>query len=69
MDSGMSVRRAGSPVFSENLAASFDKSGTLDNSSLVKRVGEIIADMHDDGTLTDLSMNWFGADITQDTTK
>jgi polar amino acid transport system substrate-binding protein len=69
MDSGMSVRRAGSPVFSENLAASFDKNGTLDNTALVERVSEILAEMHDDGSLTELSMNWFGADITRDPTK
>lgn len=66
---GVSVHKVGSPVFSENLAAAFDKSSTLDNTSLVKRVGEIIAEMHADGTLRDLSMKWFGEDLTEDPTK
>lgn len=66
---GITVHKVGSPVFSENLAVAFDKNGELDNSSLVTRVGEIIAEMHADGTLSDLSMQWFGEDITTDPTQ
>ena len=62
--SGIPVHKVGTPVFSENLAAAFDKQGTLDNASTVKKVGEIIQAMHDDGTLRELSMKWFGADLT-----
>lgn len=69
MNGGIAVHRVGSPVFSENLAASFDKSTELDNSSLVDRVGEIIAEMHEDGTLSRLSNEWFGEDLTEDPTK
>ena len=65
MDSGMSIQRLGSPVFSENLAAAFDKNSSLDIASLVEKVDEILAEMHEDGTLTELSMKWFGADITR----
>jgi len=61
---GVPVHRVGSPVFSENLAAAFDKNGSLDNASAVQRVGEIIQEMHDDGTLRELSMKWFGSDLT-----
>lgn len=64
IDGGVPIHRVGSPVFSENLAAAFDKSGELDNTSAVQRVGEIIQEMHDDGTLRELSLKWFDSDLT-----
>ena len=69
IEGGVKVHRVGTPVFSENLAVAFDKSGALDNASTVKRVGEIIQAMHDDGTLRELSMKWFGSDLTEAPTK
>jgi polar amino acid transport system substrate-binding protein len=66
---GVAVHRVGSPVFSENLAVSFDKNSALDDTSLVEKVSEIIADMHEDGTLRELSMKWFEEDLTEDPTK
>lgn len=62
------VHKVGSPVFSENLAVAFDKSASRDISSLVKRVSGIISDMHEDGTLSELSVKWFGEDLTTDPT-
>ena len=38
IDGGVPIHRVGSAVFSENLAAAFDKSGELDNTSAVQRV-------------------------------
>jgi ABC-type amino acid transport substrate-binding protein len=32
-------------------------------------VSEIIAEMHSDGTLGDLSMKWFNEDLTEDPTQ
>jgi polar amino acid transport system substrate-binding protein len=66
LDGGIAVHKVGEPVFSENLAVAFDKSGELDNTALVERVSEIIAEMHEDGTLSELSMQWFGQDLTAD---
>lgn len=66
---GLPVKQLGSPVFSENLAASFDKSSTLSTESLRAEVDRIITGMHSDGTLTSLSMKWFGEDITMDPTQ
>jgi ABC-type amino acid transport substrate-binding protein len=66
---GVGVHRVGSPVFSENLAVSFDKNSSLPNDTLVTRVSEIIAEMHSDGTLRDLSMKWFNEDLTEDPTQ
>jgi len=64
IDSGLTIHRVGGPVFSENLAVAFDKNSTLDTSSAVQRVGEIVQAMHDDGTLRDLSLKWFDSDLT-----
>lgn len=64
IDGGVPIHRVGSPVYSENLAVAFDKGAELDNTSAVQRVGEIIQAMHDDGTLRELSLKWFGSDLT-----
>lgn len=64
---GVPIQKVGDPVFSENLAAAVDGNSSLDSSSLVARVGEIIQEMHNDGTLSALSIKWFdGVDLTQD---
>jgi ABC-type amino acid transport substrate-binding protein len=36
---------------------------------LVTKVNEILAEMHSDGTLRDLSMKWFSEDLTVDPTQ
>jgi polar amino acid transport system substrate-binding protein len=61
---GFPVVKLGSSVFSEDLAAAFDKSSTLPTESLRAEVDKIITGMHNDGTLTALSNEWFGEDIT-----
>lgn len=66
---GVAVVKVGSPVFSENLGVAFDRASEKDPTSLVAKVGEIIAEMHADGTLTGFSMEWFGEDLTADPTK
>ncbi|MCI0398989.1 MAG: transporter substrate-binding domain-containing protein [Chloroflexi bacterium] len=66
---GVPVVKVGGPVYSENLAVAFDKNSAKDNTSLVERVSEIIAEMHADGTMSQLSQEWFGADLTQDPTQ
>lgn len=66
---GVAVVKVGSPVFSENLAVAFDRAGAKDATSLVAKVGEIIAEMHADGTLSGFSNEWFGEDLTQNPTK
>ena len=53
----------GDPVFYEPLAAAFDVT-VEDNDSLVEAVDAIIGEMHEDGTLSELSMTWFGEDLT-----
>ena len=50
-------------MFYEPLAAAFDKSGP-DPTDMVAKVNQILQDMHDDGTLSAMSMKWFGEDLT-----
>jgi len=61
---GMPVIKLDGAVYSEDLAAAFDKSATLSSATLRAKVDEIITAMHADGTLSELSNKWFGMDIT-----
>jgi polar amino acid transport system substrate-binding protein len=62
---GMPVMKLGSAVYSEDLAAAFDKAATLNADSLIAEVNKIFAAMHADGTLSQLSLKWFQVDLTQ----
>jgi polar amino acid transport system substrate-binding protein len=63
---GLPVKAVGDPVFFEPLAVAFDKSAP-EHSMLVSTVNQIVADMHADGTLSELSTKWFGSDYTTST--
>jgi len=64
IDKGKPIQLLGDPVFYEPLGAAADKNAPLDPTSLIAKVSEIIQGMHDDGTLTTLSMKWYGEDLT-----
>jgi polar amino acid transport system substrate-binding protein len=66
INEGMGIVKVGDPVFSEDLAVAIDKAHTKDEARLVTELGRIISEMHEDGTLSELSTRWFGADLTQD---
>ncbi|CAN5588479.1 transporter substrate-binding domain-containing protein [soil metagenome] len=61
---GLPIVHLGDPVFYEPLAVAFDK-GVADNDSLVAAVDAIIGEMHADGTLTELSLKWYGEDLSE----
>jgi polar amino acid transport system substrate-binding protein len=65
IDSGdYPIRLLGDPVFYEPLAVAFDKA-VEDNDSLVEAVDAIVGEMHEDGTLTAMSEEWYeGLDYT-----
>ncbi len=63
---GMPVVKLEGAVYSENLAAAFDKSSSLDTTSFRAKVDEILTAMHEDGTLSELSTEWLGSDLTAD---
>jgi polar amino acid transport system substrate-binding protein len=59
------IRLVGEPLFYEPLAVAFDKSAPKDSQSLTDAVSQIVDDMHADGTLSDLSVKWYGQDLTK----
>jgi len=61
---GAPVVVAGDPLFYEPFAAAFGRDNGVDDTSLVAIVSQLIRDMHDDGTLSALSMKWYGVDLT-----
>lgn len=63
-DSGRPVKQLGEPVYFEYLAAAIDKHASLDTASFRQRVNEILQEMHSDGTLLDLSDQYYGLDLT-----
>ena len=65
MAEGFPVVKLGSPVFSEDLAAAFDKGSSLPTDTLRAEVDKLFNAMHSDGRLTELSTKWFGSDLTQ----
>ena len=62
---GKPIKLLGKPVYYEPLAAAVDKSSTLNPMSFVHKVSSIITQMHQDGTLSRLSMKWYGTDLTK----
>lgn len=62
---GNPTKIVGDPIFYEPLAVAIDKSSELDPASLVEAVDAIVGEMHDDGTLTGFSEQWYdGVDLT-----
>jgi len=62
---GLPVKQLGSPVFSEDLAAAFDKGSTLPTATLRAEVDKLFTAMHSDGRLSKLSTQWLKEDLTQ----
>jgi polar amino acid transport system substrate-binding protein len=64
IDAGNPVKIVGDPVFYEPLSVGFDKSADPSSESLYEAVDAIIGEMHEDGTLTAFSEEWYGLDLT-----
>ncbi len=63
---GVPIKPAGAPVYYEPLAAASD-GARPGSAALVKKVSQIFEAMHNDGTLTKLSIKWYGFDVTKKT--
>ena len=60
---GGPIKVVGDPLYGEPLCDRVRQGRSpIDNASLVEAVSQIIDDMHADGTLTALSMKWYGGD-------
>lgn len=66
---GIPVVKVGTPVFSEDLGVAVDKSHTLPIDTLMAELSKVIQALHDDGTLSQLSTQWLGSDLTQSPTQ
>ncbi|MGZ8629680.1 MAG: transporter substrate-binding domain-containing protein [Actinomycetota bacterium] len=64
IDKGRPMQIVGETLFFEPLSVAMDKASELDQASLVTAVSDIIEEMHADGSLTELSMEWYGQDLT-----
>ncbi len=62
---GLPVKQLGDAVYSEDLAAAFDKAASLPTASLKAEIDKLFTAMHSDGRLSALSLKWFGEDLTQ----
>lgn len=62
---GMAVKQLGGDLFREKNAIAIDKASPIDPTSLVEAVDNAVKAMHGDGTLSTLSVKWFGTDLTQ----
>ena len=58
------VKIVGEPVFYEPLSVAIDKNSQADPASFTEAVDNIVGEMHEDGTLTELSKKWYdGVDL------
>lgn len=65
-DSGTPIKIVGDPLYYEPLAVAIDKESLANPKPLVDEVSKIIKEMHEDGTLTELSKKWYGGlDLTE----
>lgn len=64
IEEGLPIKQLGDPVFFEYLSAAVDKKSSHDPLPFVKKVSETIQQMHQDGTLSDLSQLYYGKDYT-----
>ncbi len=64
INKGVPIKIIGTPAFYEPLAFALDKSRGP-SSKMLAKLNEIVAAMHADGTLTQLSIKWYGIDITK----
>ncbi len=67
IDKDKPIQLLGDPVFYEPLGAAADKGAPLPPDSFITKVSDIIIEMHSDGTLTQLSMKWYGEDLSTTT--
>ena len=64
IDAGNPEKIVGDPLFYEPLAVAIDKNSEADPDSFTTAVDDIVGEMHEDGTLTEFSKEWYdGVDL------
>lgn len=64
IDDGLPLRAVGKPVFYSYLAPAVDQASGKSQTAFLEKVNEIVAQLHEDGSLADLSRKHFGGDLT-----
>jgi polar amino acid transport system substrate-binding protein len=67
IDKDKPIKIVGDPIYYEPLAVALDKNAPEDPVPLAEEIGRIIEEMHEDGTLSELSMKWYDTDLTKET--
>jgi polar amino acid transport system substrate-binding protein len=62
---GTPIKVVGDPLYYEPLAVAVDRQAPGNPKPLVEEVGKIIKEMHQDGTLSELSEKWYGYDLSK----
>jgi polar amino acid transport system substrate-binding protein len=65
IDNGYPLKVVGDPLFLEPLSVAIDKG----DPEFAAKLADIVEAMHDDGTLSELSLKWYGADLTEQGTQ
>ncbi len=66
VEQGKPIKIVGDPLYYEPLAAAIDKQAPSDPKPLLDEISGIIEEMHQDGTLSELSKKWYdGTDLTK----
>jgi polar amino acid transport system substrate-binding protein len=68
INTGQPLKLLGDPAFYEPLSFALDKNRG-ESDKMLARLNEILAEMHADGTLTALSIQFYGEDLTIDQTR
>jgi polar amino acid transport system substrate-binding protein len=63
IQNGAPLKIVGEPLYNEPLSVAIDRNSQLDPQDLVDRISEVIKEMHEDGTLSELSQKWYGYDL------
>ena len=58
------IEKLGEPIFFESLSVAFDKNGPA-RAALLAEVDRIVGEMHADGTMTEISLEWYDKDLTK----
>jgi polar amino acid transport system substrate-binding protein len=62
---GTPIKVIGDPLYYEPLAVAIDKEAPGNPKPLVDEVDKIVKEMHEDGTLSELSEKWYGYDLSK----
>ena len=62
IEAGLPIKQLGGPLYHDFVAPAVDRSSVRDPLPLVRRLSEVVQEMHADGTLSALSLQYYGFD-------